>query len=138
MTKKCPWFWRVGDGDKVTLALRGFGDVGAAGSVRPTFRALARISLSLRVPGGRAGKDDEIHALPKISCHENFVFRADIGAPINVNVGIAQMLERTVGVEHHDHVVDVVRVAFRNLASGRDVNRVAIRLRAILCLAAKA
>ena len=41
---------------------------------------------------------------PKISRDENFVLGTDIGTPIDIDLGIAEMLERTVGVEHHHRV----------------------------------
>jgi hypothetical protein len=36
---------------------------------------------------------DVVHELVEISCHENFVLGADIGASIDVDVGIADCLE---------------------------------------------
>src|SRR5579863_2971557 len=78
--------------------------------------SLARLRLSAHV-------FDIPRQLAKISGHEDFVVGAEISAPEDVDLGIADCLERAIRVQHHDHVVDVVRQSLGDFAARRDVNR---------------
>src|SRR5262245_64339548 len=63
-----------------------------------------------------------VHALFQVARHENLIFGSDIGAPVDVDLRVADGLERTFPVEHHDDIIDIIGQSLRYLAPGRNMN----------------
>src|SRR5262245_25084466 len=57
--------------------------------------------------------------------HEYLVVGSEVGAPIDIDPSIVDLVEGTFSVEHDDDVVDIVTYPLGYLAPGRDVNRLA-------------
>src|SRR5262249_37536821 len=63
------------------------------------------------------------HAPFQVARHENLVFGSDVGAPVDVDLGVADVLKRTFRVEHHNGIVALIRQPLRYLAPGGNMNR---------------
>src|SRR5215831_11858235 len=64
-----------------------------------------------------------VHEPFQIARHEDLVFGSDIGTPVDIDLRIIDVPERTVCVEHHNDIIDIVRQSLRYLAPGRNMNR---------------
>src|SRR5262245_44444612 len=66
---------------------------------------------------------DLIHAIRQLARHQDLVLGPDIGAPVDVDPGIADVPERAFPIEHHDDIIDAVGQTLGELAPGGDVHR---------------
>src|SRR5262249_24559703 len=63
-----------------------------------------------------------VHAPFQIARHENLIFASDVGAPVDVDLRVADGLERTFPIEHDDDIIDIIGQSLRYLTPGRDMN----------------
>src|SRR5262249_7656481 len=63
-----------------------------------------------------------VHAPFQVARHENLIFGADIGPPVDVDLRVADGLERAFGVEHLDDIIDIIGQSLRYLAAGCNMN----------------
>src|SRR6266404_2465152 len=66
---------------------------------------------------------DLVHAPFQVTRHENLIFGSDVGAPVDVDLWVADVLERTFCVEHHNDIVAIIGQPLRYLAPGGNMNR---------------
>src|SRR5215813_7798730 len=63
-----------------------------------------------------------VHSTFQIARHENLIFSTDVGAPVDIDLRVADGLERAFCVEHHDDIIDIIGQSLRYLAPGRNMN----------------
>src|SRR5262252_9853402 len=66
---------------------------------------------------------DVVHAPFQVARHENLILGSDVGPPVDVDLRIADVLERTFSIEHHNDVIAIIGQALRYLAPGGNMNR---------------
>src|SRR5262249_5312561 len=49
-----------------------------------------------------------VHEPFQIARHENLIFGSDVGTPVDVDLRVADVLERTFCVEHHNDIIDII------------------------------
>src|SRR5262249_49476869 len=49
-----------------------------------------------------------VHAPFQVARHENLILGSDVGPPVDVDLRIADVLERTFSVEHHNDVIAII------------------------------
>src|SRR5262245_43697461 len=64
-----------------------------------------------------------VHEPCQVARHENLIFSADVRTPVDVDLRVADVLERTFCVEHHNDIIDIGGQSLRYLAPGRNMNR---------------
>src|SRR5262245_16431060 len=64
-----------------------------------------------------------VHAPFQIARYENLIFGSDVGTPVDVDLRVADVLERTFCVEHHNDIIAIIGQSLRYLAPGGNMNR---------------
>src|SRR5262245_25976437 len=64
-----------------------------------------------------------VHEPFQVARHENLIFSADVRTPVDVDLRVADVLERTFCVEHHNDIIDIGGQSLRYLARRRTMTR---------------
>src|SRR5262249_2521366 len=66
---------------------------------------------------------DLVHAPLQVARDENLILGSDVGSPVDVDLRVGDVLERTFSIEHHNDVIAIIGQALRYLAPGGNMNR---------------